>query len=296
MKKIISILLALISVNCIVFAVSGCRLPTIRLFTVGTYETYEVEGEPFTKAKFVLRAISKEEFESSNSINVIKNESKDKSNNIYYGFELFMYDDDQSDFVQLTVSDVTLKHKPGIYDGTAVLNSGDKQITYDFRLFYGSPVSEITFTDVNEDNEQRSFGILCVHNVTGTYETFEKIGNEIFTKVRYSIKPIDKEEYDAANGINVIENYCFDLHNATFCSFELFLLDGSQPLDCQVKISECSFHLTTYSYNGIIEYDLNDRHIRRNFDFYFEEPYPEIRIYANEEFSESLYLKFNLTA
>ena len=103
MKKIVLVLLSLISVISIAFSFGGCRLPTIRLFSVGTYETYEVEGEPFIKAKFILRAISKEEFESADGVNVIKNESKDKENNIYYSFELFLYDDTVQDYEQVKI-------------------------------------------------------------------------------------------------------------------------------------------------------------------------------------------------
>ena len=119
MKKIISVLLSLISVICIAFALGGCQLPTIKLFIVGTYETYEVEGVPFINAKFILQTISKEEFENANGINVIKNESTSKENNIYYSFELFLYDDTQCEYVQAKI--YNLAHKSGRalnrYDG-----------------------------------------------------------------------------------------------------------------------------------------------------------------------------------
>lgn len=103
MKKIISVLLSLISVICIAFAFSGCFLPTIELFTVGTYETYEVEGEHFVKAKLIIQPITKAEFESADGINVIKNNSKSKENNIYYSFELFIYDDIEQDYKQVKI-------------------------------------------------------------------------------------------------------------------------------------------------------------------------------------------------
>lgn len=142
MKKTISVLLSLISVICIAFALGGCQLPTIDSFTVGTYETYEVEGEPFIKAKFILRAISKEEFESSDGINVIKNDSKSKSNKIYYSFELFVYDDVKQDYEQIKI--LNIRHVVGT------------PFSYDIQTEYesnGNAISEMSFVYITKENK-----------------------------------------------------------------------------------------------------------------------------------------------
>ncbi len=98
-----------------VTAIAGC-LPKIELFTAGTYETYEMEGELFVKAKLIMQPITQEEYERADGINVIKNDSKSKENNVYYSFELFFYDKNKDKYIQAEIVD--LKYSlgtPGTY-------------------------------------------------------------------------------------------------------------------------------------------------------------------------------------
>ncbi len=280
-----------------VIAIVGCNNSSdkIKPFAVGAYESFEKTDNEFIKVKFVISPIDKQEFESANAINVIKNDSKNKENNVYYNFELFLYDDSKSDYVPATVSDISSSKQKNIYDGTVKYVAEDKNTEYSMRLFYGIPYSEITLIQKNTNEQKKGFGALCVHNIEGVFETFGKIENEIFTKMQYDIKPISKEEYDKANGINVIENHCFradDADNVRYCSFEVKLFDGSKAFDIDVKISECSYRLTTASYYGVMEYEHENLYFKRNFDFYYDEPYPTIEFYKNEELKENLYLKF----
>ena len=111
MKKIFTILLSLISVICIAFAFGGC-FASPKLFKAGEYETFEIEDKLYLKAKLIIQPITEEQFENANGINVIKNNSKDKENKIYYSFELYLYDDIREDYVQAEISN--LHHEDGM--------------------------------------------------------------------------------------------------------------------------------------------------------------------------------------
>ncbi len=89
--------------------ISGC-VSTDILFVEGTFESIVTESSQ-EKAKYSITAISQEEYEDANGINVIKNDSKKKENKIWYRFEVFFYDEDQGDYVQVETSN--MKRKAG---------------------------------------------------------------------------------------------------------------------------------------------------------------------------------------
>lgn len=298
MKKYIVGILLSVCILC-AFAFAGCNESTdsIEPFVLGVYETEtgeDTENDSLIKIRFIMQPISQEEYESANGINVIKKDSKSADNNIYYSFELYFYNDSQEAYIPATVSDIThiKQSDKNTYDGKVVYSCDDSLIEYDMRLFYRCPDSSITFTSKDENGKYSSLYAICVHKITGRYETFEKIENEIFTKVQYTIKPITQEEYENAYGINVIENQLYDSKNTPYCRFEINFFDGNRKLDCNATISECEYHPTTSHYFGIIEYNYENLHIKRRFGFGFEEPYPTIEFYEGEEISESLTLKF----
>ena len=136
MKKILTVLFSLISVICISFAFSGC-FASPKLFTVGEYETFEIEDKLYLKAKLIILPITEEQFETANGINVIKNNSKDKENNIYYSFELFLYDDIQEEYVQAEISN--LHHEDGMhpddYNGKMECYSEIFELNCDFAFY-----------------------------------------------------------------------------------------------------------------------------------------------------------------
>lgn len=85
--------------------ISGCAL-TINLFVEGTFENIVTESSQ-VKAKYSIMAISQEEYEDANGINVIKNDSKKEGNKIWYRFELFFYDENQEEYVQVEISNMS---------------------------------------------------------------------------------------------------------------------------------------------------------------------------------------------
>ena len=152
MKKILTVLLLLISAICVSFAFSGCFTTPIQLFTEGTYETIECEDELYLKARLIIKPITEEQFENADSKNVIKNNSKDKENNIYYSFELFLYDDIRGDYVQAEISN--LQHEDGThpndYIGRIKYNSENGDVSSVFILHYHSENRiVITYTEAD---------------------------------------------------------------------------------------------------------------------------------------------------
>ncbi len=161
MKKLVSILLSLVSVICLLLTF-GCRLPTIEIFVAGTYEATDIEGEPFSKAKLMIQPIAKEEFDKADGINVIKNESKSKENNIYYSFELFIFDDRQSSYMQTKISDVKFDlGTPSTYYCDIKYEWKEELIKYDLTFIY----------DIS-DSANRPYFYRST-NVNGQYEEIE---------------------------------------------------------------------------------------------------------------------------
>lgn len=156
MKRILTILLSLVSAICALSLFTGCQKAAVSVFVAGMYETYEeINDEPFSKAKISIQPISNEEFENANGVNVIKNESQSKENKIYYSIELSLYDNDKEVYLKAKI--LNLIHNqdcpPNLYDGTVESEYFDCV----FHLDYGQSQIRIFYFDINAPYKEHSF-------------------------------------------------------------------------------------------------------------------------------------------
>ncbi len=129
----------------------------------------------------------------------------------------------------------------------------------------------------------------------GAYETYEEIEGEPFSKAKLMIQPISKEEFDKADGINVIKNNSESKENKIYYSFELFLYDISQADYVQVKIIKLYHsdgqHLNDY--DGQMEYPFDDGLLKKDFWFFYNLSNSIVNISFITENDKSCYLRFN---
>ena len=94
----------------------------------------------------------------------------------------------------------------------------------------------------------------------GMYETYEEINDEPFSKAKIRIQPISNEEFEKANGVNVIKNGSKNKENKIYYSIELSLYDIDKEAYLQAKIfnlahnQDCPPNL----YGGTIESEYFD--------------------------------------
>lgn len=130
MKKI-CILFSLIMMMIIC---SGCG-PILEPLIEGTYTSYnEEKNETFSKGKFTIKEITKEEYEEANGINVfIDGYIPQKDEKRYLSIELYLYavETEQYELVKL----IDVKYSTGTgqcYYGNAYLKIGDKVYEDDY--------------------------------------------------------------------------------------------------------------------------------------------------------------------
>lgn len=125
MKKVISVLLAVVSLM-IVFFISGCFPSNINPIEEGIYVS---ENEPFyvsesderilhnkiKKVKLNLRRIDKDTFYNANGINVI--EDTTQIENKYFSFELYFFIKDVNGYINIIVKDVNYVEETPQYQG-----------------------------------------------------------------------------------------------------------------------------------------------------------------------------------
>lgn len=105
----------------------------------------------------------------------------------------------------------------------------------------------------------------------GTYETEE--GNDI--KAKLIILPITEEEFENANGKNVIKNNSRSEENNIYYSFELFFYDDSMEDYVQVEISNLCHHpgRPSNSYDGEMECNSGNYELSDSFSFEYDSAY-----------------------
>ena len=118
----------------IVLMCSGCG-PILEPLIEGTYTSYnEEKNETFSKGKFTIKEITKEEYEEAKGINVfIDGSTVQKDEKRYLSIELYLYsvETDQYELVKL----IDVKYSTGTghcYYGEAYLEIGDKVCEDDY--------------------------------------------------------------------------------------------------------------------------------------------------------------------
>lgn len=129
MKKICILFSLIMMLMC-----SGCG-PILEPLIEGTYTSYnEEKNETFSKGKFTIKEITKEEYEEANGINVfIDGYIPQKDEKRYLSIELYLYavETEQYELVKL----IDVKYSTGTgqcYYGNAYLEIGDKVYEDDY--------------------------------------------------------------------------------------------------------------------------------------------------------------------
>ncbi len=129
MKKICILFSLIMMLMC-----SGCG-PILEPLIEGTYTSYnEKKNETFSKGKFTIKEITKEEYEEANGINVfIDGYIPQKDEKRYLSIELYLYavETEQYELVKL----IDVKYSTGTgqcYYGNAYLEIGDKVYEDDY--------------------------------------------------------------------------------------------------------------------------------------------------------------------
>ena len=132
MKKICILLSLMIMLFC-----SGC-VPEMKPILEGTYVSYDEENNTtFSKSKFTIKEITKEEYEDANGINVfIDGSTHQRQEKIYLSIEFYLYSVETEEYENVTLSNLSYtmgtKH---CYNGEAYLKINDKVYKDDYASF-----------------------------------------------------------------------------------------------------------------------------------------------------------------
>lgn len=112
----------------------------------GTYLSEEdYETEDFSKGRFLIKRITKETFDSSNGINVLKVNYSDRPSSFYYSFEMYLFSNisHQEELVEIT--NFEYSRGVGSYNGDAYLKILDKEYQGKIRMDYYGPIGVSLF-------------------------------------------------------------------------------------------------------------------------------------------------------
>ena len=118
----------------IVLMCSGCG-PILEPLIEGTYTSYnEEKNETFSKGKFTIKEITKEEYEEAKGINVfIDGYIPQKDEKRYLSIELYLYSVETEQYEKVKLIDVKYSTGTGhCYYGEAYLEIGDKVYEDDY--------------------------------------------------------------------------------------------------------------------------------------------------------------------
>ena len=118
----------------IVLMCSGCG-PILEPLIEGTYTSYnEEKNETFSKGKFTIKEITKEEYEEAKGINVfIDGYIPQKDETRYLSIELYLYSVETEQYEKVKLIDIEYSTGTGhCYYGEAYLEIGDKVYEDDY--------------------------------------------------------------------------------------------------------------------------------------------------------------------
>lgn len=118
----------------IVLMCSGCG-PILEPLIEGTYTSYnEEKNETFSKGKFTIKEITKEEYEEANGVNVfIDGYIPQKDEKRYLSIELYLYSVETNQYEKVKLIDIEYSTGTGhCYYGNAYLEIGDKVYEDDY--------------------------------------------------------------------------------------------------------------------------------------------------------------------
>ena len=118
----------------IVLMCSGCG-PILEPLIEGTYTSYnEEKNETFSKGKFTIKEITKEEYEEAKGINVfIDGSTVQKNEKRYLSIELYLYSVETEQYEKVKLIDIEYATGTGhCYYGEAYLEIGDKVYEEDY--------------------------------------------------------------------------------------------------------------------------------------------------------------------
>ena len=133
MKKICILLSLMIMLFC-----SGCGIYKMEPLIEGTYASYnEKSNAIFSKTKFILKEITKGEYEEANGINVfIDGVSEQRQEKRYLFIELYLYSLETEKFEQVTLTNFEyIGQTPHSYASNIYMKVNDKIYEDDYAVF-----------------------------------------------------------------------------------------------------------------------------------------------------------------
>ena len=169
----------------IVLMCSGCG-PILEPLIEGTYTSYnEEKNETFSKGKFTIKEITKEEYEEAKGINVfIDGYIPQKDEKRYLSIELYLYSVETEQYEKVKLIDVKYSTGTGhCYYGEAYLEIGDK--VYEDKMLMG-----FYYDNKNCFNTRISMGLF--YNTNDEFSSDFKLEEEwiwyLYTGVKKAIE------------------------------------------------------------------------------------------------------------
>ncbi|HAR57877.1 MAG TPA: hypothetical protein DCR62_03945 [Acholeplasmatales bacterium] len=135
--------------------------------------------------------------------------------------------------------------------------------------------------------------------IEGTYTSYNEEKNETFSKGKFTIKEITKEEYEEAKGINVfIDGYIPQKDEKRYLSIELYLYSVETEQYEKVKLIDIEYSTGTgHCYYGEVYLEIGDKVYEDDYisiAFYYFDDKNRVNIilfYNTDEFSSDFKLE-----
>lgn len=135
--------------------------------------------------------------------------------------------------------------------------------------------------------------------IEGTYTSYNEEKNETFSKGKFTIKEITKEEYEEAKGINVfIDGYIPQKDEKRYLSIELYLYSVETEQYEKVKLIDVKYSTGTgHCYYGEVYLEIGDKVYEDDYisiAFYYFDDKNRVNIilfYNTDEFSSDFKLE-----
>lgn len=315
MKKILCLILLILMLSCV-----SCRPKQVsyedRVVITGDYFTIDGKienknGEYFSGAKYILKEITKEEYDIKNGENVfgiVVPRKKPKTE--YFSIELYLLITETNQYEHATLTNIICgKNSFDLFNCDFIINSGTEDISGELHFW----------VDVLNKNLNRSLSSVSVYvndycfyaNVVNplmplingiglSIDNYNKVqGNEYFTKLKYTLKEITKEEYESAKGVNVfIDEGCNYFDITKYLSIELCVWLNETNEYVRMDITNLKYiRNDKYRYEGNFSISINDNVINgqiaisplQGYNKFVDPQYTYFNIY-NDDFSFSTYI------
>lgn len=262
-----------------IFILTSCFVKNDKprvVIPIGIYESksFSSNEKKYSYGRIEIKEITNEEYENANGINVGK---EDRSNRRFH-FNLGFYNEETSEFEHYDIKDFKLSHLNNrFFWYSAILFSESDSDVLPEGIWFKSMENDIlsidlTFGDMDfgsyyipidkiEYNDPLPLGKFRSND----FEENAGYPNHLYSHCIVEIKEISEEEYNKANGINVvadisgrqgIRKYCF-----IFVSF--YEIKQEKWIECDLK--DCNYYISDGRYFGVL-YEKGTAKIKERFE------------------------------